>query len=109
MIDSMAKMMQNLVSVSDFNKGDAGKIFDSVKFTNTPKLVLRRNEPECVLMSPKNYQEIMEELENLRDYKLATERLKEAEGAPRIPQEEILKDLNITQEMIDNAEDIELG
>lgn len=74
-MDSIINAMKNLVSISAFNKGDAGKIFNDVKKTNEPKLVLKRNEPECILLSPQSYIDLMDELEDLRDYKLVVERL----------------------------------
>lgn len=95
-MDAMVSMINSMVSLSDFNKGDAGKIFGNIKKTNQPKLVLRRNEPECVLMSPKSYIAMMEELEDLRDYKLAIERLLKS-GDKTLSQEDVLKALNMTE------------
>jgi len=104
-MDSIVNTINNLISISDFNKGEAGKIFSSVKSTNQPKIVLRRNEPECVLLSPKSYADLMNELEDLRDYKLAVERM--ASSSKTIPWEEVLKELNISQSEIDEMEDVE--
>jgi len=104
-MESIVNTMNNLISVSAFNKGEAGKIFSSVKSTNQAKIVLRRNEPECVLISPASYTEMINELEDLRDYKLAVERL--AASEPTISWEEAMKELGITQSDIDEMEDVE--
>ena len=105
-MDAIVNVMQHLVSVSAFNKGEAGSIFSSVKKTGEPKLVLRRNEPECVLVSPDAYISMMNELEDLRDYKLAMERLAMSKGVT-IPFSDILKEEGITQADLVKMEDVE--
>lgn len=62
------------VSISDFNRGLAGRIFDDVKSTGS-KVVLKNNTPECVLLSPEEYSRLMDELEDARDLMLAKSRL----------------------------------
>ena len=106
-MDAIISTMNHLVSVSAFNKGAAGAIFSSVKQSGEPKLVLRRNEPECVLISPKEYAKLIEEIEDLRDYRLATERLLENAGKTAIPVEEVLKEDGITQAELDAMENVE--
>lgn len=103
-MDAIVRTMNHLVSVSDFNKGAAGAIFSSVKKTGEPKLVLRRNEPECILISPKEYTKLIEELEDLRDYKLASERLLSGGEAAAVPVQAVLAEDGITQEDLDAME-----
>ena len=43
--------IQNTISISLFNRGLAGKIFDEVKRCDA-KVVMKNNVPECVLMPP---------------------------------------------------------
>ena len=105
-MDAIVSTMQHMVSVSAFNKGEAGSIFSSVKKTGEPKLVLRRNEPECVLVSPDAYISLMNELEDLRDYKLAVERLNASKGET-IPFADVLKEVGITEADLDKIEDVE--
>lgn len=62
------------VSISDFNRGLAGRIFDDVK-SNGSKVVLKNNTPECVLLSPEEYSRLMDEVEDARDLMLAKSRL----------------------------------
>ncbi|MBR4473471.1 MAG: type II toxin-antitoxin system Phd/YefM family antitoxin [Oscillospiraceae bacterium] len=106
-MDSIVKTMNHLVSVSAFNKGEAGTIFSTVKKTNEPKLVLRRNEPECILISPLQYTQLIEELEDLRDYKLAVERLVASQGQETISFEEILREDGLSLADLDAMEDID--
>ncbi|MBQ9664131.1 MAG: type II toxin-antitoxin system Phd/YefM family antitoxin [Oscillospiraceae bacterium] len=106
-MDALVSTMSHLISVSAFNKGEAGAIFSSVKKTNEPKLVLRRNEPECILISPAQYTKLMEELEDLRDYKLAMERLAANQGKPTISFDEILREEGLSREDLEAMEDVE--
>ena len=106
-MDAIVNTMNHLVSVSAFNKGEAGAIFPSVKKTNEPKLVLRRNEPECILISPQQYTRLIEELEDLRDYKYAVERLAANQGRPTVPFEEVLKEDGLSRADLDALEDVE--
>lgn len=65
------------VSISDFNRGLAGRIFDEVKSKGS-KVVLKNNSPECVLLSPDEYSRLMDELEDARDLMLAKSRIESA-------------------------------
>lgn len=58
------EILTNTVSISDFNRGLAGRIFESVR-KDGPKVVMKNNVPECVLLSPEEYRALMEELEQL--------------------------------------------
>lgn len=100
--------INSTVSISDFNKGLAGKIFKSVN-DNGAMVVMKNNKAECVLLSPKEYLELMNTLEDLQDYVLALER--EAEPNEKTyTLEEIKKEFGISntdpQEI--NEEDLEL-
>lgn len=106
-MDAIAATIRNMVSVTDFNKGAAGSIFDSVKRSGVPKLVLKRNEPACVLVAPQEYTSMVEELEDLRDYKLAVERLAASDSSQLISWEEILEKTGVTQEELDGMEDVD--
>lgn len=107
-MDRVAFSMSDLVAISDFNKGEAGHIFQTIKKTKKAKLVLRRNEPECVLISPERYEEIMNELEDLRDYKLAVERTISMNENECISYEEVLDSLNINKEDLEKIDDVDI-
>ncbi len=65
-------LMDSLVPITRFNKGEASRIFDEVSRSGT-KIVLKNNTPACVLMDPKQYEEMLEQLE---DYSLIVESIK---------------------------------
>lgn len=106
-MDAIAVTLNNIVSVSAFNKGEAGAIFSSVKKSGISKLVMRRNEPECVLVSPAEYSRIIAELEDLRDYKLATERLTASAGSAGKSFEAILAEEGTSFDELASVEDVE--
>ena len=73
----MAKVrdsIENTVSISLLNKGYAGQIFDEVRASGT-KVVIKNNVPECVLMSPSEYLELLDELAQARAVSAAALRL----------------------------------
>lgn len=63
-----------IVSISRFNKGEANRIFKEVKDFGT-KIVFKNNMPECVLISPEQYEELMESIIDYELYIQAMERL----------------------------------
>ncbi|MBQ8508463.1 MAG: type II toxin-antitoxin system Phd/YefM family antitoxin [Clostridia bacterium] len=98
---------KNTVSISLFNRGLAGKIFSEVKKTGA-KVVMKNNTPECVLLSPDEYERIMEKLEDDSLIALAAERLANFDRAALIPAEDVYRDLGITQEDLENCGDVEI-
>jgi len=62
-------ILNSLVPISRFNKGEANKIFEEVHETGF-KIVLKNNTPACVLISPENYEQMLNIIE---DYKLLVE------------------------------------
>ena len=66
---STVGMMKKIVPITRFNKGEANKIFDEVQSTGT-KIVMKNNRPACVLVSPEQYESL---IEMLSDYLLLAE------------------------------------
>lgn len=99
-----SKLIDTIVPISRFNKGEANKIFSEVK-TSGVHIVVKNNVPECVLVSPKEYQEMIEEIEDAKLYALAAERLKKSGKGHT--QEQIMKKYGITQKDLDEI-DVEL-
>lgn len=73
-MDLVKEISNKTVSISEFNKGFAGRIFDDVK-ANGSKVVLKNNTALCVLISPGDYSNLIEQLEDLKDLSLANERI----------------------------------
>ncbi len=48
------KLVNAIIPITRFNKGEAGKIIDEVK-QNGPRIIVKNNVPECVLISIEDY------------------------------------------------------
>ena len=98
---SISNIIDTLVPISRFNKGEANKIFDEVKESGC-KIVLKNNVPTCVLITPEKYQEMLELIENQHLLALANERINA--GSATYSHEQIMNELGITQEEVDGTE-----
>ena len=93
---SISGLVNSLVPISRFNKGEANKIFDEVRETGI-KIVLKNNSPACVLLTPETYEEMVETIE---DYKLlleAQKRMENAEEEDFVPRKKVLQELGISE------------
>ncbi len=103
---NIVSALENTVPISVFNRGLAGKIFSEVKQSGA-KVVIKNNVPECVLLSPQDYLDLMEEVENARLLSLADRRLQNYEPAAASTLDEVKAKFGITDEelaQIDEAE-----
>lgn len=103
---SLRSAIQNSIPISKFNQGMAGRIFSDVR-TSGPKVVIKNNIPECVLLSPDEYIAMLDEIEDMKLMILAKSRL-ENNHDNLISQEEALRSLGISQEELDAMEDVEI-
>ena len=99
---SMKTMLNNIVPVSRFNRGEASKIFDEVVASGT-KIVLKNNTPTCVLVSPEEYDEMMEQLEDYTLLKEAAARMDKSDGKV-YSEKEVLAALNILEDELSDTE-----
>ena len=97
-------ILNSIVPISRFNKGEANRIFTEVK-NDGIRIVVKNNTPECVLISPKDYQALVERYEDALLMAEANNRLSNNVGY--ISHNDILNDLNITEQDLENI-DIEL-
>ena len=99
-------LLNSMVSISRFNKGEANKIFSEVRNVGI-KVVLKNNTPECVLLSPAYYSQLLEDLEDYQLLSLAKQRLAHSDGH-YLSEDDILEELNLTEDDIENAGDVEI-
>ena len=105
-MQSVVSAINNTVPISQFNRGLAGKIFAEVK-KNGPKVVMKNNEAEVVLLPPDQYVELMDLLNDYELLTLTAERLEHYDPSTLISEEEMERRLNITQEDLDRAGEAE--
>lgn len=100
-------MLNSLVSVTQFNKGQASKIFDRLR-TEHQLVVLKNNAPSAVILSPKEYERLSAIEEDYQLLLLAQERISNDALEHVVPFNDAIADLGITKEEIEKAEDIEI-
>ena len=106
-MNDLSSALTKTIPISNFNKGMAGKIFKDVK-DNGAKVVIKNNSPECVLISPDEYLRLIEEIENLQLSMIAKEREEKIKPDNLLTEEEVLKQLGISNEELEKAKvDIE--
>ncbi|MBO4628548.1 MAG: type II toxin-antitoxin system Phd/YefM family antitoxin [Treponema sp.] len=94
-------ILDSIIPISLFNKGQANKIFADVKKFGT-RIVVKNNAPECILMSPQSYQQMMEEYENAILAAEAEKRL--ANKIEYISHEDVMRDFGIDSSDLDDVE-----
>lgn len=100
-------ILHSLVSITQFNKGQASKIFDRLK-NEAQIIVLKNNLPSAIILSPEEYERILEIEENYKLLLMATERISNGKLENVISESDMLRELNLTEDDINNAEDVEI-
>lgn len=103
---SISNVVNSLVPISRFNKGEANKIFEEVKETGF-KIVLKNNSPACVLLTPEAYEELLETLENYRLFIEAEKRMEKAKTEDFITADKAMQELGIKESDLEGT-DVEL-
>ena len=101
---STAKVLNSLVPITQFNRGQASRIFDRLH-TENQLIVLKNNQPAAVILSPAEYSRLTEIEEDYILLMEATERLAN-NSSPATSMEDVMKELGISQDEIETAEDV---
>ena len=100
-------MLKSLVSITQFNRGQASRIFDRLN-TEPQLIVLKNNQPSAIILSPEEYERLLEIEE---DYLLMLEaqmRLSHSESNPTKSFDEVMCNLGLTEEDLKQAGDVEI-
>ena len=103
----MTNAITNTISISLFNRGLAGKVFEDVKKCGA-KVVMKNNAPECVLLSPDEYIKLMDEVNDARLLTLASERMANYDINKTVSEDDVMKELGITADELADADKVEL-
>ena len=106
-MDHTANILKSLVPITQFNRGQASRIFDRLR-TERQLVVLKNNQPAAVILSPEEYTRLTEAEEDYQLFLLARERLAGDNLKNAISEQDVLSGLGITEEEIAQAEDVEL-
>lgn len=90
-------MLNELVPISRFNKGEANRIFAEVNNSGY-KIVIKNNKPICVLITPEKYEEMMDIIEDYRLFIEAEKRMKTTDENDCISHEQLMKNMNIDKD-----------
>ena len=102
-----ANLLNSLVPITQFNKGQASKVFDRVK-TEGQLVVLKNNVPSAIILSPEEYERLTELEENYTLLSIAGSRLSNDGFARSVDIDQAMHHLGITPEDVQNAEDVEI-
>ena len=103
---SIRSAIENTISISQFNRGLAGKIFDEVKRYGA-KVVMKNNSPECVLLSPEEYIHLLDEVNDARLLASATQRMSTFNPSTVISQEQVDQEFGFSPSDYEETDDIE--
>lgn len=104
---NLTSAIRDTVSITQFNRGLAGKIFEDVKQTGA-KVVMKNNAAECVLLSPEEYVHLMDEVNDARLLTVAARRLEHFDPENAISGEELYRELGITKEDLENLGEVDI-
>ena len=98
--------IQNTISITQFNRGLAGKIFQEVKQSGA-KVVMKNNIPECVLISPDEYVRLMDEVNDARLHALAVKRMENFNPNNTISEKQVMEEFGVSEEDLSDFAEVE--
>lgn len=104
---NLTSAIRDTVSITQFNRGLAGKIFEDVKRSGA-KVVMKNNAAECVLLSPEEYMQLMDEVNDARLLAVTTRRMSHFDPENAVAGEELYRELGITKEDLENCGEVEI-
>ncbi len=104
---NLASAIKDTISISLFNKGLAGKIFEEVKRSGA-KVVMKNNSAECVLLSPEEYLTLMDEVNDARLLCIAVSRLANYDTTSSIPAEDLYREIGITPKDLESIGEVDI-
>lgn len=99
--------LQSLVPISQFNKGQAAKIFDRLH-SEKELIVLKNNQPSAVLLSPEEYTRLTEIEEDYFLLLEANRRIEENGDKKTVSLDSVMDHLGISKEELLDAEDADI-
>lgn len=100
-------LLQSLIPISQFNRGQASKIFDRLR-SQSELIVLKNNKPSAVILSPEEYTRLTEIEEDYYLLLEAEKRMESNEGRKTISLQNVMTDLGISEKELTEAEDVEI-
>ena len=99
--------LQSLVPISQFNKGQAAKIFDRLH-SEKELIVLKNNQPSAVILSLEEYTRLTEIEEDYFLLLEANRRIEENGDKTAVSLDSVMDHLGISKEELLDAEDADI-
>lgn len=106
-MSSATNVAKSLVSISQFNKGQASRIFDRLH-SESQLIVLKNNQPTAFILSPDEYDRLTELEEDYALLLEAYDRLEKHGNEPGIPMSDVMALHGITEEDLAQIGDVEI-
>ena len=102
-----ANLLQSLVPISQFNKGQASKIFDRLH-TERELIVLKNNQPSAIILSPEEYTRLTEIEEDYFLLLEANKRIEDNGNKKTISFDSVIKNLGIGEDELLDTEEVDI-
>lgn len=102
---STSNLLQCLIPISQFNKGQAAKIFDRLH-SEKELIVLKNNQPSAIILSPEEYTRLTEIEEDYFLLLEANKRMESSKGKAPVSFESVMNNLGISKEELSDMEDV---
>lgn len=102
-----ADLLQSLVSVSQFNKGQAAKIFDRLH-SERELIVLKNNQPSAIILSPEEYTRLTEIEEDYYLLLEANKRMEDTRNNKTVSFDSVMSNLGISEDELLDTEDVDI-
>lgn len=100
-----ANLLQSLVPISQFNKGQAAKIFDRLH-SERELIVLKNNQPSAIILSPEEYTRLTEIEENYFLLLEANKRMEDNGNHKTLSFDSVMSNLGISEDELLDTEDV---
>ena len=100
-----ANLLQSLVPISQFNKGQAAKIFDRLH-SERELIVLKNNQPSAIILSPEEYTRLTEIEENYFLLLEANKRMEDNGNHKSLSFDSVMSNLGISEDELLDTEDV---
>lgn len=104
---NLSSAINHTVPISQFHKGMAAQIFSDVR-KHGAKVVIKNNEPECVIMSPSEYTNFMDELAEAKIEILALKRIAAGALEHTLSEQEVMAFHGISEDELADFEEVEI-
>ncbi len=100
-------LLQSLIPISQFNKGQAAKIFDRLR-SQSELIVLKNNKPSAIILSPEEYTRLTEIEEDYYLLLEAGKRIEDNGEKKTVSLQTVMTDLGISETELSEMEDVDI-